>query len=177
MNDRDERYLTACHEAGHAVAAMLRGGATFVSITLERTAAYGGHNDVRCRPFDAGFITYAGPWAQARAQWHGPTLDDDDEDGCCFGDYVVGALIENAEDTAAWRQWDAELLQAAQDDFTRRAQQESPELLGGLDPGAAREQGWERELERCWPVIQQVAAMLVNGVTVTPVMVTGLLER
>jgi hypothetical protein len=36
---------------------------------------------------------------------------------------------------------------------------------------------FERELERCWTVIQQVAAMLMDGTTVTPALVTDLLER
>ena len=35
----NERYLTACHEAGHAVAALMRGGGELVSITIDQDTA------------------------------------------------------------------------------------------------------------------------------------------
>ena len=66
----DERYITACREAGHAVAALMRGGGEITSITIEPTADYLGYTWTRIKPFDRAFIIYAGPWAEARA--HGP---------------------------------------------------------------------------------------------------------
>ena len=71
----DERYITACHEAGHAVAALMRGGGEITSITIEPTADYLGYTWTRIKPFDRAFIIYAGPWAEARAQWTEPTFD------------------------------------------------------------------------------------------------------
>jgi ATP-dependent Zn protease len=38
MRNVDDRYLTACHEAGHAVAALMRGGGEVTSISIEPTA-------------------------------------------------------------------------------------------------------------------------------------------
>lgn len=93
----EERLLTAHHEAGHAVAALMRGDGELRSITIEPTAAYLGHTGYRGKPCDAAFVTYAGPWAEARAQWPLPTLEGEDDDGLAFEDYVSGAFPLNAD--------------------------------------------------------------------------------
>jgi hypothetical protein len=161
-----QRYLTACHEAGHAVAALMRGEGDVVSITIEPTPDYLGYTHYRAKPCDWGFITYAGPWAEARAHWLMPDLDGEDDEGCIFADYLVGAWMYNNDgDGAAYRAAeDAEIAMLGEfgDQFAQ---------LEG-----AREQVWWRELEDRWPVIQQVAGLLMAG-TVTASMITDVFNR
>jgi hypothetical protein len=146
----DERLLTAHHEAGHAVAALMRGGGELRSITIEPTAAYQGHTGYRGKPCDSAFVTYAGPWAEARAQWALATLEDEDDDGCTFEDYVTAAFLRNADG-------DGEQY--------RRAQEADAALYGPEFGHLAygREEHWSRELEESWPAVQQLAAMLMDG--------------
>jgi ATP-dependent Zn protease len=52
MHNVDDRYLTACHEAGHAVAALMRGGGEVTSISIEPTADHLGITHTRRKTFD-----------------------------------------------------------------------------------------------------------------------------
>ncbi len=156
----DERYITACHEAGHAVAALMRGGGEITSITIEPTADYLGYTWTRIKPFDRAFIIYAGPWAEARAQWTDPTFDGCDGDGCLFEDLVTAAFLRNYDgDATEYKQaldYDpAEIARRAGvfDELARRSGQEIPD----------REEMWSRQLECAWPVIQQLAVRLLAG--------------
>ena len=59
----------------------MRGGGELVSVTIEPTAEYAAHTGLRSKPFDIAFVTYAGPWAEARAQWPAEvSLDAEDGD-------------------------------------------------------------------------------------------------
>ena len=164
MNDsgRNERYLTACHEAGHAVACLLRGGEVD-SISVEPTARHDGIT--HCRGSDFAFRTYAGPWAEARAQWPNPTLDGCDEDGCTFDDYVTRVFSTNTSDSDFF-QYQLEMdgpLQPVLDAVWRQIR---PNESGGdLSPRGivARQETWDSELEHAWPVIQRVAERLLSG--------------
>ncbi|MCV7176136.1 hypothetical protein [Mycolicibacterium sphagni] len=146
----EERRLTAQHEAGHAVAALLRGGGDLVSVTIEPTAKYAGHTGFRSKVFDSAFITYAGPWAEARCQWpDGLDLESEDDDGLTFDDYVMGAWLRNPDD---WADYEA----ACAADVTAFGY--PADLLH------FRETAWCRELEGGpWPVIQQIAELLMRG--------------
>ena len=154
--DRTERYLTACHEAGHAVAAVLRGG-TFDCISIEPTVTRDGFIHTRgVKACDAEFVIFAGPWADARADWPALTLDRVDGDGSTFDDYLTASMRANANDLRQYvpeRDIPFELL------FT--AGREVPQIP------LARDQSWYVELETCWPTIQLVASMLMSGVAVT----------
>lgn len=179
MNDRNERSLTAHHEAGHAVAAVMRGGGTFTSITITPTADCAGMTRTQVMVWDAPFVVYAGPWAQARARWSEPTLDDDDADGCCFEDHVFAALMENPDDFDSYRQHLDHPILVARYDHERKMAQKHPERFdnesGSFNHIAAQEHLWTFELERVWPVIEQVAQALLNGTAVTPDQVDTLL--
>lgn len=166
-----ERWLTACHEAGHAVATLMRGGGTFVSVTIEPTDEYEGLTHVRVKDWDSPFVSYAGPWAEARARWPlGPPIWEIDEDGGSFDDYVVGALMANPSDFQACIEPPTETEAAIR--------QEIENYLGdGIqDADAAREQIWNRELEDAWLVIESVARLLMDGTSVTPDIVGALLD-
>jgi hypothetical protein len=141
----------------------MRGGGELVSITIEATAEHAGFTHTRAKPFDSAFITYAGPWAEARAQWPHPTLDAEDDDGYTFDDYVLAKLLSNAKDAADYQ----------------RQQAADAALLGPSFAHLAEScaQTWSGELERSWPVICEVARMLLTGSSVTTASIRMLLDR
>ncbi len=166
----DERWLTACHEAGHAVACLMRGGGTFVSVTIEPTEQYLGCTQTRIMQWDDQFTSYAGPWAEARAQWPADLpISDSDSDDCYFQDYVLTALMANPPDFQGYREPTGEtalaLRRVAPDHY-------SDAELSNL--AAARDQTWDMELERMWPTILSVAKLLIDGEQVTAEMVRAL---
>jgi hypothetical protein len=62
-----------------------------------------GDTGMRVKRWDSQFVTYAGPWAEARAQWLRDSLiglDSEDEDGYLFSDYVLGAFLLNRDGDA-----------------------------------------------------------------------------
>jgi hypothetical protein len=162
--EQQQRYITACHEGGHAVAAYMRGGGEVRSITVESTHEHAGLTHTRHKPCDAAFIIYAGPWAEARTQWAAELpLDAHDDDGMTFDDYLLAAWLHNADGDA--------------DDY-RHAQELDAAMLGdGITTEVldAREHIWCRELEARWPTIQQIAALLIRG-PVAPATIAALVH-
>lgn len=69
MIDIDQRVITAHHEAGHAVAAEMRGDGEVRALAIEPTDQYLGKTWFRAKPADLAFVTFAGPWAEARCRW------------------------------------------------------------------------------------------------------------
>jgi hypothetical protein len=159
--DADEVDITAHHEAGHAVAAVMRGGGVLVSITIDPTEDYLGHTQFRVKRWDAAFATFAGPWAEARSRWPGGEVDDD---GCVLDDYVTAAFMANPNDLSDYG-----------DHLERERNQYGGHWPEVIHPGK-REAWWSTELEGCWPVIQAVARLLLNGETVGHDTVEGLLH-
>jgi hypothetical protein len=114
---------------------------------LKRTSPIRCH--IRHKAWDSAFITYAGPWAEARTQWTEHTLDGEDDDGDTFNIYVLAAFLRNTHGDG--------------DDY-RRARAADPWAALAEREGIDREQIWNGELEeRAWPVIQQAAALLMSG--------------
>ncbi len=145
----EERRQTAHHEAGHAVAVLSRGEGELKSVTIEPTAEYAGHTGFRSKVFDSAFIAYAGPWAEARCQWPDNLgLDAHDEEGLTFDDYVASAWLRNPDDLADYKA-------SCAADVTAFGY---PAHLVEL-----REESWARELEDRWPVIRQIAELLLCG--------------
>jgi hypothetical protein len=160
----DERYLTAHHEAGHAAAALMCDDGELTRITIEPTSDYMGYTGYRVRPWDDQFATYAGPWAEARAQWTGDDDLYDDDEGCDF-DYRVWAAFNRSRDG----------------DLEKYQQLESGVTDGGMVFGAPtevlaqllgvstadfvyrREQEWSDKLNQYWLVICEVAELLLAG--------------
>lgn len=146
-----QRNLTAHHEAGHAVASVMRGGSSFRSVDLSRADEGHGLTLHRCKPTDGPFIAYAGPWAEARYLWPADVpLDGEDDDGMTFGDYVAGIFLGQPDDAAALAPDDERVL------LLRAHGVE-------VDPYAV----WHMELERAWPAVQRVAARLLAGDVLT----------
>lgn len=149
----DERWVTACHEASHAIAARER-GYQIRSITIEADAerlGYTAYRSHRGGLFDEGFIAFAGIWGQARARWAEEPIDGIDGEGFAFDDYVAASLIENPDDANVLRQH----------------YEQSPAMTP--DVQAQAEQQWQRELEVLWPQVTQLARELVRQRTDTAI--------
>lgn len=148
------RLVTAFHEAGHAVAARLR-GATVHSMQLDPglmtyslprskgNAPKHFRNGVQVakRPETQpaqepteidGFTAFAGPWAAVRCRWNLP-LDATDEHSNTFSTYLDAVLRTNTSDYATYSQ--------------------APKTAG-------IEADWIAELERHWPIITVIARKL-----------------
>jgi Peptidase M50B-like len=160
MRDAD-REVVAFHEAGHAVATVVRGGKC-CRITIEPDEDYDGQTNVTAAQHNMAFVTYAGPWAEARATWTGPVAGKD-EDGSTFKDHVALAFERNAEgDLRQYRLLMADLAAA----------------YGNLNAlfTFESETAWGCELEVKWPVIREVAELLMAQVDVSTEVVSALLE-
>ena len=117
-----ERYLTAYHEAGHAVAAVVS-GRQLISVSIGDNPSIRSRGSRKSR----GFVSYAGPWAEGRAEWDlGPIVGLDEHVGC--------AVYRSSSDAA--------VFEREPDWVVRR---------------------WGEELEALYPLIQQVAEMLLEG--------------
>jgi hypothetical protein len=63
---------------------------------LSPTGDRDGFTSVEVAAHDMALVTFAGVWAEARAQWTKP-LDGQDDDGSTFDDYVGRAFERNAD--------------------------------------------------------------------------------
>ncbi|GJJ21958.1 hypothetical protein [Mycolicibacterium mageritense] len=148
---RDEKAVITHHEAGHAVAALMTvvgdlDGRVSATIVAGRGTGYAEIVHWLTRePVQAAFVFYAGPWAEARVQWQQPALeglDDTDANGRSFRETVAAAFRDAAHfggtsDLALYTE------------------------LSTIDSSIPeREPYWSRELERAWPVIQELAGTL-----------------
>ncbi|MEO4038410.1 hypothetical protein V3N95_03825 [Micrococcaceae bacterium Sec6.3] len=157
----DHARAVAHHEAGHAVATTLRGGCTFQGIDLTRTPERDAITYMNVKPTDMPFVSYAGPWAEGRAEWGTCPLDDEDEDGLTLDDYITGAFLAGGvDDFQDMRRFDT-LPDEAPPGWPEHEQP-------WAEVRARREQSWNMQLERAWPVIQAVAAHLIAHGTITP---------
>lgn len=153
-----QRYQTAHHEAGHAVAAVARGG-TFDGLTIEATTTRDGRVHVTYERRHHDFVTFAGPWADARVDWGDRPPNGVDADGSTFHDYLRASLRVNADDLRLYvpsRNLPTELFEA--DSFGGDA----PEIP------LARDESWYAELESYWPTMQLMADMVLRGEHVAP---------
>lgn len=142
------------HEAAHAVAAVMTADGSLgdqIEVTLidrgtRREKGQGGASLlVPGHPMQAALIVYAGPWGEARAQWLTPlgSLNDTNEGGTPFYELVKDAFASASRPPGG--EADARLYA----------------MIASANPNVlAREQDWSIELERAWPVIQELADAL-----------------
>lgn len=145
-----QTYVTACHEAGHAIAALLRGG-ELLSVSIMPTREHLGKTRSRGNPSDNSFVTYAGPWAEARGGWAIETAVRDPENfGSTFSDVLILAQESNRQEMKQYRK---ECV----------ADRRIARTVGYPLDLKYREALWQRVLEGQWPVIQFVAGLLLTG--------------
>jgi len=151
------RSLTAYHEAGHAVAGVMR-GSVLRSVHLGEVAG-DGLTVHRGPSWDDPFISYAGPWAEARFIWGDRPADEEDEDYLVFADHLFGVFLGvGAEDWAVLREHFAGLAGLAA--------MLPPEITAG-DLERITESKWTLELQAVWPAIETVATSLLAGAEIT----------
>lgn len=131
-----QRSIAATHEAGHAVAACMRGGSLLRSVHLGQTHGTG-LTILRGKVWDQPFFTWAGCWAEARLAWGAkpvelPYLRYDNADGVDWDDTLTGVFLSQPDDA---------------------------EMVGVVDPRT--EAVWCLEMERAWPTVQTVADRLL----------------
>jgi len=157
----DSNARTAHHEAGHAVAAVARGG-HLVKIVITASdpdnpdwdSELAGFTRHRTPVREHPFTTFAGPWAEA--MWES---ENDPDTG--FGEAIDAAWLNSDDGDGAYY---AALIEPVWE-AARQAG------LGCVGP--AWERGWNDELECLWPVICEIAEMLLRGETVTHAMVAA----
>lgn len=146
----DLTAVTAHHEAGHAVAAVMRGGSALTGISVHNDGT--GLTNHRSHTWDGPFIAYGGLWAEARFGWPADVpVTAEDEDGCVFGDHVTAVWLTQPDDAA---------IVLAKFDHLEGL---GTDLRRTLEAGTLRT--WDTELEAVWPVVQWVAARLLDGHT------------
>ncbi|MCZ0731865.1 hypothetical protein [Mycolicibacterium iranicum] len=156
----------AHHEAGHAVAAVYRGSrlvrvflGTADWSTFDMSGDTPGGTEHISRREQQPFITFAGPWAEAK--WTTETDDDVDD----MDDALEFAWLDNADGDA--------------DKYAGRVQEldDAAAHLGFHFVGRSWEFDWSDELEELWPAICEVAALLIDGKTVTHDHVKAAVDR
>lgn len=137
----------AYHEAGHAVAAVLRDGSSLRPLSITSADDY---PDSTCRLTtgrDPGFVAWAGPWSEAYAEWcERPRERGDDE--FVFADYHLTVYLSGSH-----TDWEI-----VEHNFAS---------LPWASLRAGTERVWGMELTHMWPAIQQVARWLLVGEPVT----------
>jgi len=138
---------TAFHQAGHAIATALRDRSSLRPLTITATDDLRDSTCHRSPGRDPGFVAWAGPWAQARAEWSEGPLDKVGDE-FVFADHLLTAYLGGGHpDWVIVEQHFASLPWASMRAGTERV--------------------WGMELSRMWPAIQQVAEWLLVGEPVT----------
>ncbi|SPM43623.1 hypothetical protein MNAB215_5849 [Mycobacterium numidiamassiliense] len=164
MPTRDEeaaeaRRITAYHEAGHARAAVRRGGTVHqIDITTDDlNGIYDGNTHADIDDVHLGFHAYSGPWVSAR-YLHAPEESVD---------------IDRVMPFVRYSQADWPMLQKALgrtdvtedvafDAYTRHQFDRDPEP-GEVRPDAETANSWHQEYEDEWSQIEDLAERLLAG--------------
>jgi hypothetical protein len=149
-----QRHLAAFHEAGHAVAAVARGG-LLLSVSIESKSSWqDGETGFRCHEKDRTFIAFAGPWAESIEEWGERPRNGVDEHGHTFDDYLRTSMTVSVGD-----------LQVYDPDFDIAELSYAMFSPGSTPPtvSLARAAPWYDELELLWDAMQSVADALLRG--------------
>jgi hypothetical protein len=156
-----KRLVNAHHEAGHAVAAVLRGGVVeHIALgdptddgLLDAHRELVGRTRHTSAPADWPFIAFAGPWAEWRIE-----TERGDADGMDLWDWLDTDWLNQCDD----------------DPFSDYA------LIGYDDEDGLSDASldvWTREIEPHWPAIAAVAAAALAGNPVNTAVIAAIIER
>ncbi|WP_207548477.1 hypothetical protein [Mycobacterium mantenii] len=156
----------AHHEAGHAVAAVARGG-KLIRVSLghvdwsvpDESADIPGETEHSSAYADQPFVTFAGPWAEA--MW---TVEHEDEVDD-LGEALEYVWMENSDGDTDKYESRIEMLCAL------------AEMLGFGPVGRVWEGAWLDELDVLWPAVCEIAALLIDGKPVTHELVLATVDR
>lgn len=151
--------IVAHHEAGHIVAAISRGGEmSDVCIELDHPDVLG-YVDLEVKNRHQAFVTYGGPFAEARFI-HAADCCTDIECGGFLAALVMAWDDNEHGDTAM-------LVRDHSDMVAALGGEDSDAGLGYRASIPGLEADWRRELAALWPAIAEVAQRLIGGCTVT----------
>lgn len=163
------RDVTAHHEAGHAVAAVMRGGPDGLRPGIIVQDDGLGLTPLRMSRFDEVFIAYAGLWAEGRYladQCHAAGHGECEAVGEWDCREIHGAAVilnqpapGTGRSLAPQYDSDFDVLARCRDEFV------------------ASVRTWDRELERVWPVVCRVATWLIAGMPITGTVIDGALDE
>lgn len=151
----DQVAAAAYHEAGHAVAAVLR-RAENVVITVD---GYGcGLTTFRAKRWDVPFIAYAGPWAEYTWFWdHMP--DDMRQGATTVAEYLSLNIFSRDAYADA-----VELGDWGPGEYPEDVVTYYDDPFGMRSSGHYSEKVWhDHELPRAWPVIERAARAILQG--------------
>jgi hypothetical protein len=156
-----EHHLTAHHEAGHAVAADRCRREVF-EILIDFPGGFTRHQEAGG---DYAFILYAGPWAQARAQWTKETIDTGtrDDDGHSFEEHVKAMFGSNPDDWCKYEHekgGDCSTIAAYQAEETE-AYEKGELYRFAPAPITTPDREWDTLLENAWTTIKDVATRML----------------
>ena len=143
----DDLERSAYHEAGHAVATVIRGRKFLRLVSIAASIAHRGNTFHSSPGWNDAFVAWAGPWAQAHAEWTGRPLERAGDE-FTFEDYLAAAFLNGGHEDS----------QIVEQHF---ASMPWPSMRSGT------ERAWSMELTRMWPAITQVAEWLLGGERVT----------
>lgn len=149
MNRDERRRRAAYHESGHAVASVRRGG--YVHYT-DLTKAEEEEQETKTddKPANKAFMIWAGPWAQAR--WE--------------GNCTVDRIMEIFQQQSYW-DWPLYEERFGRDvrdwaDAANAADKLGHPMPDNPPPVTPPNPGWDAELRRAGPEIDQLANSLLN---------------
>lgn len=170
MNGDETRRLTAYHEAGHAVAAVISPGGRVDEIDISFNEEFDerGHTLHHHEPADQAFIIYAGPWAHALAWTIDETYQRPANGLIPSPDKVAEAFRCNHDDWYAYERQmrgDVDVIKAFIDEEVGAFAEErkcrlKPPPLTEPDPK------WDGKLGKAWPEIEELARAMLAGTEV-----------
>jgi hypothetical protein len=143
----------------------MRGG-QIISISIGPVpGSHHGATEIDVALSENSFLIFAGPWAEARHQWPTDNLEDLDDDGPTFNDYLTASFANSSHDVANYEHW------------LKEDEKWLPHHLRGQRSRGDREQEFSPELSEQWPAIREVALrLLVDEKSMTTEVIAEFLE-
>lgn len=175
------RQKVAAHEAGHAVAVIMRGHRV-TKVWAYPQARFSGRVEHDRLGRDGAFVAFAGLWAEARYAWEWDRIYE--HDAATFNDYLTQQLTPETTGSSSdlrevfsitdrWRSKGQGAVMHAlntgklsESDLKQLMADNAQKLTEVEVLEAKKRTEWDAELESLWPLIQEVADLLTVGKSV-----------